>query len=123
MKKQKVYNPAVYVEQRDKMIADILNLVHQAYPNDTSLKSGVVDLTVELQVAPIDQKMVAFIDGMRGFMMWAGENASNRPGAGSVLSTLIHDLAEFARNRHEKWFCPRTTGYQKYLSGASGVTV
>lgn len=112
-----------FTNERSTLIVDVLRLTKQAYPNDKQLQSGVVDLTVKLEMAPMDQQTVDFIDGMRGFMFWAGENSYNRPGAGSVLSTLIHDLSEFARNRHEKWFCPRTTGYQKYLTGASGVRV
>jgi hypothetical protein len=52
-------------------------------------------------------------DGMAGFIKWAKDNQQEE---GAILTTLIHDLAEFARNREEKWFCPRTYSYSKYLS-------
>lgn len=103
-----------YVEQRDKLISDIVNLSHLAYPDDRKIKSNVIELTTILMIADNDQK---FIDGMRGFMVWASM-ANKTPY--SVLATLIHDLVEFSRNRYEPWFSPRTSRYEKYLTGASG---
>jgi hypothetical protein len=31
--------------------------------------------------------------------------------AGVTLSTVIHDLTAYERERDQDWFCPRTAGY------------
>jgi hypothetical protein len=61
-----------------------------------------------------------FVDDLLGFMFWAKITAQAKSKA---LTTILHDLSEFSRNRHEKWFCPRTFGYAKYLTGASNIEV
>lgn len=107
-----------YVEKRERLISEIVNLSQVIYKDDREMLSIVSDLTTSLEIADPNEE---FINGMWGFMLWA----SNRTDVNSrsVLTTLLHDLGEFASNRHEKWFCPRTSGYQKYLSGASNVKV
>lgn len=102
-----------YVEMRDRLIDEIINNVKTVYPNDNEMLSGVTDLTIQLKVAKPD---IFFVQDLWGFCLWSSMT-NQKPS--SVLTTCIHDLSEFARNRHQNWFCPRTTGYRKYLTGAS----
>lgn len=104
-----------YVIDRDNLISTIMNICHQVYPNDREMADILIDLTTELMIANPDRE---FIYGLRGFIVWA--SMTNQK-ASTVLTTIIHDLGEFSRNRHESWFSPRTSRYDKYLSGASGV--
>lgn len=104
-----------YVKERDYVINEIINAAHVVYPKDREIMNVVINLTVELQVAKPDS---CFVQDLHGFLNWA--SMTNQPYP-SVLTTCIHDLGEFARNRTEKWFCPRTTGYRKYLTGASNL--
>ena len=113
---QKLIN---YVETRDRMINEIINMTQIAYRKDKSMLSAVIDLTTTLKmVSPQDGTV--FVKDMWGFMMWTNQTKNYDR---SVLTTIIHDLGEFSRNRFEKWFCPRTAGYRKYLSGVSGISI
>lgn len=109
-----------YVENRERVIADIMNAVKIQYPKDMEIVSGAIDLTVQLTVAPENEQSKEFVNDLRGFLMYADMTQQPRS---RVCTTLLHDLSEFARNRKESWFCPRTTGYSKYLSGASNLQV
>lgn len=105
-------NNSDYVASRDYVINEIINNVRIAYGGtDDDILSGVGDLTTTLQCADPAPEFVA---DLKGFMLWA--RMTNQPRR-AVLTTLIHDLREFSENRHQKWFCPRTTGYSKYLTG------
>jgi hypothetical protein len=110
-------NLSKYIERRDRMIAEIINVTKTVWCNDNEMLDIAVLLTTALQVADPAQE---FVDDLYGFMMWAGMKGEI---TGRALSTILHDLGEFKNNRDKNWFCPRTTGYSKYLSGASGVKV
>jgi hypothetical protein len=101
-----------YVETRDKMIDEILNNVKTAYPKDKEMLGIAIDLTVSLKVA---EPSPTFVSDLMGFMYYC---SMKKEKASTVLVTIMHDLGEFARNRNEVWFCPRTTGYNKYMTGA-----
>lgn len=103
----------VYLKKCDKLVSAVTNLMNILYKGDEEMLGGVAALLSDLTFAEPREE---FVDGMLGFMVWA----DNRPEvkSGSVLTTLIHDLGEFSRNRHENWFHPRTAGYTKYLSEA-----
>jgi len=102
-----------YVKMRDSLIENILMDVKQVYPKDKEFLDCVVNLTTTLMTAEPDAK---FVQDLQGFRIWA---ATTKQKTSSVVTTIVHDLSEFARNRKESWFCPRTTGYAKYLTGAS----
>lgn len=104
-----------YVKMRDYVCDEILNNAKTVYPNDKEILLGVVDLVVYLKTSDPDAR---FVQDLKGFMMWA--KMTNQD-ARHALTTLIHDLGEFMRNRHQEWFCPRSYGYAKYLTGAAGV--
>jgi len=107
-------SPNQYVVDRDDLISEIMNICHQVYPNDREMADISIDLTTVIMTSDPDRK---FIDGLRGFIVWA--SMTNQK-ASSVFTTIIHDLGEFSRNRHESWFSPRTSRYDKYLTGAAG---
>jgi hypothetical protein len=109
------------IERRKKVITEVINLSQVFYKNDKQMLSAIVDLTVHLEVADYDEVSIDFVNGMYGFMLFA--NGRTDVNSRSAFTTLIHDLGEFSRNRNENWFCPRTAGYTKYLSGASGVEI
>jgi len=99
-----------YVEKRQIVIDRTLKLVKEIYGKDQEMSSGVIDLTVNLEMAePNDD----FIHGMLGFLNWCDAH-SGETGDGWILNTLIHDLGEFSRYRDKNWFCPRTSSYIKY---------
>lgn len=101
-------------EIRAKLVSDILSATKSAWPNDKEIMSNVINLTTELECEEYDEK---FINGLRGFMIYASITNIK---ATSALATIVHDLAEWSNNRFEAWFSPRTSRYDKYLSGASG---
>lgn len=121
MKSNQAYKEVKHADRRKRIIQDVINLCTIFYPNDEEMLNGVIGLTSDLAMAEWNQTTIEFVDGMYGFMLWADNR--NDVNSRSVFTTLVHDLGEFSRNRHENWFCPRTSGYTKYLSGASGVTV
>lgn len=104
----------IYINNRQRLIDEIINNVKIVYKDDKKILMNVIDLTVELEMADRNDE---FVDGMVGFITWASMTNQN---ASSTLTTLIHDLSEFARHRNESWFSPRTARYQKYLTGAAG---
>lgn len=106
-----------YVEKRDRVIAITTDLCNQVYPNDGEMMEIAMDLTTQLMVADNNED---FINGMLGFILWA-DSQRQAPTKSSVFTTLIHDLGEFSKHRNEGWFAPRTSRYQKYLTGASEV--
>lgn len=106
-----------YAEQRNNLIDNIVFLTKQVYPKDKEMLDCVMDLTTDLMISDPSQE---FIDGMRGFLLYAGMG-DIKPS--TALTTLIHDLGEFSRNRFEPWFAPRTARYNKYLTGASEATI
>lgn len=110
----KAKGPNQYVIDRDNLINNIMNICHHVYPNDREMADISIDLTTVLMVSEPDRK---FIDGLRGFINWASMTDQK---ASSVFTTIIHDLGEWSRNRHEDWFSPRTSRYDKYLTGAAG---
>lgn len=101
-----------YIQQREELISNIENLCHRVYPKDKEMMAIVIDLTTDLMIA---EESTQFVNGMRGFLNWA-DSQRNAPSASSVLTTLIHDLGEFSRNRQESWFCPRTSGYSQFAT-------
>ena len=104
---------ADYVQMRDSMIDEILNVVKSVHEDNHDILLTVIDLTIELKCANPD---VEFVQDLKGFMMWASMTQQD---ARSALTTIIHDLSEFSINRNEPWFCPRSFRYRKYLTGAS----
>lgn len=106
-----------YIKRRDDLIAQIIMDVKAVYPDDKEIMDGLMNLTTDLMVADPAED---FVNDLRGFRMWAATTNQN---AQKVVSTILHDLSEFSRNRNQSWFCPRTTGYSKYLTGASNVPV
>jgi hypothetical protein len=106
-----------YVELRTKLISDILNTTKNAWPGDKQILSNVINLTTELECAEPDLK---FINGLQGYLIYS--SMANRK-ATSVLATVVHDLVEWSNNRGESWFSPRTSRYDRYLSGASGEVI
>ena len=113
MKNTKGLIVADYFQLRSRIIEETLNMTKSKYPKDNSMLGGVIDLTVALEVA---EPNTEFVQDLWGFMQWANQTNQTK----GVLTTIIHDLGEFARNRNESWFCPRSSGYRKYLTGASG---
>lgn len=106
-----------YVKERDWVIDQIMNNTRMIYSDDRDMMNHAMDLCVHLQVSEPDQE---FVDGLRGFIFWSSDHA-DKVSQGSALSTLLHDLNEFKNEGHEAWFCPRTSMYKKYLTGASNV--
>lgn len=104
-----------YVKIRDRMIGEILNMTQTVWRKDKAILNGVSDLTSDLMMVDPKEGSI-FVQDMWGFMQWA---TAHKEDARAALTTIIHDLGEFSRNRKENWFCPRTSGYRKYLSGAS----
>jgi hypothetical protein len=113
-----------YIQRRQKLISEVINAVKTRYPDDKDMVDLAIHYCTALEVAdPAPQ----FIDDLLGFMMWQGMvwhgMTKGSETYGRAVSTILHDLREFMNNRHEDWFCPRTYGYRKYLTGASGVRV
>jgi hypothetical protein len=121
MTKTKQIDPKKYVQQREYVIKEVLRVIKLKYhlPKDREIISRAANWTATLTVAS-PQEGNDFIDGLLGFMNWAGFQGT-KIHLDEVVDTLMHDLASFVHERHEPWFCPRTSSYQKYLTGASGV--
>lgn len=107
----------IYVKNRDYVISEFLNNVKIEYRNNREMIDMAIDLTVVLQVAEPNEQ---FVNDLRGFIVYC-DMSINSIKRSSALTTIYHDLAEFRDNRKEDWFCPRTSGYSKYLSGASNI--
>lgn len=107
--------PNSYVKARTKLITEFIRLAKAEYPNkeDKDLINGAIFLTTELEIAPENKENREFVDDLLGFLEYADMKNIIR---GSVLVTFYHDLGEFKKNRHQSWFCPRSSGYKKYLN-------
>jgi len=115
MKNKETMPLAQYLYEVGKIKAEFLNLTKIVYPKDEEMINAAEYLSKQFEDASPNQE---FLDGLRGFLAWATQTNANR---NHVLTTLFHDLGEFNRNRHQLWFCPRTSMYGKYLTGASGA--
>ncbi len=104
------------VEIRDYVIDEIINITHIVYSNDRKMISSIIDLTVLLKTNESEE----FINDIWGFLLWSQMTQQN---VSWVLNTIIHDLAQFRDYRDKDWFCPRTMGYKKYLSGVSNIVI
>lgn len=98
-----------YVKMRDEFINGVLSLTKAVYPKDNEMLFGVIGLTTKLRMA--EQRDVFILD-LCAFIKWSNIK-KEKPS--TVLTTKIHDLSEFAKNRNQDWFCPRTFGYTKHL--------
>lgn len=103
-----------YIEMRDYVCQTVMHNVKYYYAGDNDVLSGVSELIAMLKVADPNEE---FVRDLKGFMFWA---EMTKQDGRSALTTIIHDLGEFAKNRHQSWFCPRSSGYAKYLTGAGG---
>ena len=108
-----------FIEYRNSVLNEIKNNAAIIYKSDLETL-GLIEKLISDTMIFCDPSHKEFIDNIWGFMQWAGSANQDR---GKSLTTLIHDLSEFNRNRDEKWFCPRTNGYKKYLTGASNVKI
>jgi hypothetical protein len=110
---EKLFNSVLkYAQKRDKLINYVIDLTKLVYPKDKDMITDVVNLTSSLLMSDPDDE---FLNGMIGFINYADKaEDKNRFNNSEILTTLIHDLGEFSRNRHEPWFLPRTHGYIKY---------
>lgn len=115
-------NTKLYVQRRDKFISEFMNNIQREYRKSENLRDytdRAIDLTVQLQVAPCNEANFEFVNDLLGLFAYAGIN--QKVARASVLTTVFHDLNEWEHNRNESWFCPRSSGYSKYLSGASNL--
>lgn len=101
-----------YCELRDKTIDNILLNTKKTYKKDKSLLDGIKNLCVHLKYAEFNEMSARLVRGMAGFIYWCKLVDMS---SGVVLTTLIHDLGEFKRNKEEKWFSPRSSSYDKYI--------
>lgn len=106
-----------YMEIRDRIVNDTISATKAVYPDDKEMIMGVIDLTTSLQCAEISTE---FVQDLWGFMIWSSMTDQD---TSETLTTIIHDLAEFSKNRNEGWFSPRSSGYRKFLTGASVLNV
>jgi len=106
-----------YVKNRDYVINEFLNNVKIEYRKDREMIDLAIDLTVCLQTAEPNE---AFVNDLRGWMVYC-EMMGAKITRSKALTQIYHDLAEFRDNRHKDWFSPRSSGYSKYLSGASNI--
>ena len=104
-----------YVKRRNYVIGEVINLAQTVFSNDRKQVSSVIDLTVKLEIS---EPVPDFVNNLQGFLLWA---SSGNQEPSMVLETFLHDLTEFDKVLHDSSFSPRTSGYIKYLSGASGV--
>jgi hypothetical protein len=114
-------DPITYVKERENVIKDIYRLIKMKYssPEDRGVISLVADWITSLVLAS-PQEANDFVLGIKGFLTW-NNLVGNKCDLEDVVDTLMHDLKSFQNERHQPWFCPRTSGYRKYLTGASGV--
>jgi len=97
-----------YIEKQKLVIDTTINLTKKA--GARGLLKGVRNLTDYFALNAKDFPDTT--NGMVGFIQWSKEN--NIPES-EILTTLIHDLYEFKRNRLEKWYCPRSYGYAEFI--------
>ena len=51
------------------------------------------------------------IRGIVGFVTYSLKNNLTDQ---QILSNVTHDLTAYLKDSEESWFCPRTSGYEKY---------
>lgn len=112
---EKIADVFQYAKDRDALIKYILDLTKELYGDDLDMVNGICGLTNTLHIAEADPQFVA---GMLGFINYAESGELSREiTKSSILTTLVHDIGEFSRNRHEPWFLPLTAGYVKFAEG------
>lgn len=82
--------------------------------NDKELLNGVKRLvsTFEKNMNANSKAFYATLDGLVGFLHWIEDHPRYKT---NLLTTLIHDLSEFERNRYETWYCPRSYNYAEFI--------
>lgn len=100
-----------YSKLRDQLCQYVIDLCDRVYPKDKQMAGAAIHLTVELKLAEQNDE---FVKSLCGFITWAKKEGQPE---NKVLTNIMHDLGEFARNRHKSWFSPRTSRYIKYFNG------
>lgn len=98
------------INLREEVIKKILDIVDHISPNNYEMLLGFACLLNHLKQAEPNE---TFLLDLKGFMFWAQMNGKVSL---RTLADIFHDLREFENNRNEKWFCPRTSGYAKFLN-------
>lgn len=107
-------NSRQYKQMRDKVIDDVMFNTRKVWKKDKEMIEGVQELCTYLKKSEFTKVSLELVRGMSGFIYWASLH-KKKITAGSALSTLIHDLGEFRKNKHEDYFSPRTHSYFRFL--------
>jgi hypothetical protein len=108
-----------YTEKRDLVSKKTRELVEKIYPKDSEMKriiEGQIQTFGNTFLLTDEEKSVAndFVNGLLGFVQWCEKHDNVKVTDREILTTFIHDLSEFNRNRKESWFLPRSDGYKVY---------
>ena len=99
-----------YTQHRNELIKMTLLLTDKVYQDDQEMLSSVKRLCHVLESA---EESEDFVNDILAFIEY-GQN-KNLPDS-TILTTIIHDMGEFSRNRFEDWFQPRSYGYSNLPS-------
>lgn len=112
-----------FVEKRTRMNQKIQILLNSVYPGvgeNEIIRRRVREVLLNFESSPSITKVdVEFVEGILGFFKWREDNKKDSRTDAEALGSILHDFAEWNKNRYEKWFCPRTSSYQQFYKDES----